>query len=155
MCNRWKSGTPYCFVGFRFVCEIKSSRHRRHVTAGSCAWWWWRSPPSINEHITDAIGRLVHFLLLFIIGETFDWHWSISIVMNKNNRPSFIPCRSFEGRKEGYVFKNGDSGVGYYLDRLNPYLALASRKQSTEHKVIALSQNLVVLFIVFLCRRPL
>lgn len=26
MCNRWKSGTPYCFVGFRFVCEIKSSR---------------------------------------------------------------------------------------------------------------------------------
>lgn len=26
------------------------------------------------------------------------------------------------------MFKNGDSGVGYYFDRLNPYLALAAKK---------------------------
>ena len=29
---------------------------------------------------------------------------------------TFIPCKAFEGGREGYVFKTGDLGLGYYLD---------------------------------------
>lgn len=32
------------------------------------------------------------------------------------NATKFIPAKTFEGRKPGYVFHNGDFGVGYYLD---------------------------------------
>jgi len=28
----------------------------------------------------------------------------------------FIPSDTFRGEKEGYVFKNGDMGIGYYID---------------------------------------
>ena len=35
----------------------------------------------------------------------------------KNNGPNFIASKTFEGRKSGYVFHNGDLGVGYYLDK--------------------------------------
>ena len=28
----------------------------------------------------------------------------------------FIPSAKFEGKKEGYVFKKNDLGIGYYLD---------------------------------------
>lgn len=31
----------------------------------------------------------------------------------------FIPVRSFQGAKPGYVFTKGERGVGYYIDRLN------------------------------------
>jgi len=30
----------------------------------------------------------------------------------------FIPSPSFSGRREGFVFKRGDRGVGYYLDKM-------------------------------------
>lgn len=29
---------------------------------------------------------------------------------------SFIPSTVFNGRKMGYMFKNGSKGIGYYLD---------------------------------------
>jgi hypothetical protein len=32
-------------------------------------------------------------------------------------RDGFIAASKFEGRKEGYCFRNGDRGVGYYLDK--------------------------------------
>ena len=28
----------------------------------------------------------------------------------------FIPSDTFRGAKEGYVFKNGNMGIGYYID---------------------------------------
>lgn len=30
---------------------------------------------------------------------------------------SFIAASKFEGRKEGYCFRNGERGIGYYLDK--------------------------------------
>lgn len=48
------------------------------------------------------------------------------------NKPAaFITSRSFQGKKDGYLFKNGDEGVGYYLDPINPYLQAAP----SAHKV--------------------
>lgn len=29
---------------------------------------------------------------------------------------NFIPSNSFQGSKQGYVFKTGDDGLGYYVD---------------------------------------
>lgn len=30
--------------------------------------------------------------------------------------PRFIPAESFDGSRAGYVFTNGDKGLGYYVD---------------------------------------
>jgi hypothetical protein len=32
------------------------------------------------------------------------------------SRQSFIPSSTFSGKKVGYFFRNGDKGIGYYLD---------------------------------------
>ena len=33
------------------------------------------------------------------------------------NQESFIESKSFNGAKEGYVFKNDSKGLGYYKDK--------------------------------------
>tara|TARA_B100000902_G_C27287449_1_gene905209 strand:+ start:1579 stop:2064 length:486 start_codon:yes stop_codon:yes gene_type:complete len=44
-------------------------------------------------------------------------------VFNKNNLvknqnvPEFIPSKTFQGAKIGYIFKTDTSGLGYYLDK--------------------------------------
>ena len=38
----------------------------------------------------------------------------VEIVVEENLE--FIPSDTFRGAKEGYVFKNGDMGIGYYID---------------------------------------
>ncbi len=35
----------------------------------------------------------------------------------KNELKSFIPSKTFIGAKKGYIFKNDNNGIGYYLDR--------------------------------------
>ena len=40
-----------------------------------------------------------------------------SILKGPVEKKSFIPSESFTGQKDGYVFKNGRHGNGYYLDR--------------------------------------
>jgi hypothetical protein len=34
--------------------------------------------------------------------------------------PGFVPCRKWHGQREGYCFKLGSDGVGYYRDALQP-----------------------------------
>jgi hypothetical protein len=31
--------------------------------------------------------------------------------------PRFIPSKSFTGSRQGYIFKKGDHGLGYYIDK--------------------------------------
>ena len=38
--------------------------------------------------------------------------------MENYQQEEFIPSESFVGAKEGYVFKNDSSGLGYYLDTI-------------------------------------
>ena len=38
--------------------------------------------------------------------------------MENYQQEEFIPSDSFVGAKEGYVFKNDSSGLGYYLDTI-------------------------------------
>ena len=35
---------------------------------------------------------------------------------NYNVNDAFIPAESFDGLKNGYAYKNGHLGVGYYLE---------------------------------------
>ena len=34
----------------------------------------------------------------------------------RGKRPAFLEEKEFQGRRPGYVFKRGQSGLGYYLD---------------------------------------
>ena len=45
---------------------------------------------------------------------------SVEEPMENYQQEAFIPSESFIGAKEGYVFKNDSSGVGYYLDTFYP-----------------------------------
>ena len=45
---------------------------------------------------------------------------SVEEPMENYQQEEFIPSESFVGAKEGYVFKNDSSGVGYYLDTFYP-----------------------------------
>ena len=40
----------------------------------------------------------------------------VKIVEIVEENLDFIPSDTFRGAKEGYVFKNGDMGIGYYID---------------------------------------
>lgn len=46
----------------------------------------------------------------------------IEVVLPPTERPSepFISACAFEGRRAGYVYKTGESGLGYYLDAAPP-----------------------------------
>ena len=44
---------------------------------------------------------------------------SVEEPMENYQQEAFIQSESFVGAKEGYVFKNDSSGVGYYLDSYN------------------------------------
>ena len=44
----------------------------------------------------------------------------------------FIPSETFRGAKEGYVFKNGNMGIGYYIDN-NVQLLYMSGESDTDH----------------------
>jgi len=35
---------------------------------------------------------------------------------NTNSNKLFIPSSEFNGKKDNYVFKKGDDGLGYYID---------------------------------------
>jgi len=61
--------------------------------------------------------------LSILIGIYFYMQKSKKIVeepMENYQQEEFIPSESFVGAKEGYVFKNDSSGVGYYLDTFYP-----------------------------------
>jgi uncharacterized protein YxeA len=40
-----------------------------------------------------------------------------SILKSPEERKSFIPSENFKGQRDGYIFKKGRHGNGYYLDR--------------------------------------
>ena len=44
---------------------------------------------------------------------------SVPSVPSVPSAPNFLASPNFNGAKMGYVFKNGNNGVGYYKDELN------------------------------------
>ena len=40
-----------------------------------------------------------------------------SILKGPEEQKSFIPSQHFTGQRDGYIFKNGRHGNGYYIDR--------------------------------------
>merc|ERR1711988_822670 len=57
------------------------------------------------------------------------------------NETSFIQADTFEGRKSGYVFKLGQSGLGYYLDR-NSSDRVVQRGRSTLQKRVSFNADI-------------
>lgn len=52
-----------------------------------------------------------------------------------NNNTAFIASGSFKGKREGYVFKMGANGVGYYLDKHPSNQPTGSRKREREYEI--------------------
>lgn len=48
---------------------------------------------------------------------SIDVNNTMEIIEGNENRYEFIPSQTFTGEMEGYVFKTGDEGLGYYQDR--------------------------------------
>ena len=45
------------------------------------------------------------------------WEMQDSSGVEGDKSVPFIPAKTFSGTKKGYVFKNGEQGLGYYTDR--------------------------------------
>jgi flagellar basal body-associated protein FliL len=53
------------------------------------------------------------------IQESLNARQPIYYLPEDNIIENFIPSNSFQGSKQGYVFKTGDDGLGYYVDKYN------------------------------------
>lgn len=56
-----------------------------------------------------------HSGLFYIQLNTMDAYFNKILAANKSD-VRFIPSKTFTGRKNDFVFRNGDQGVGYYYD---------------------------------------
>ena len=77
------------------------------VTVIGFVCWWWFTRTNIDGKI-DGFDNYE------------DKPYENESPSNENESPSneqFIPTSQFGGRKDGYVFKSGDEGIGYYLDQ--------------------------------------
>lgn len=48
--------------------------------------------------------------------ENYESNINEIIIDKEENYEQFIPSTEFIGKKDGYVFKKGDEGIGYYID---------------------------------------
>lgn len=57
------------------------------------------------------ITYMINYLIFFFILGCFFYFY------NKQNVETFISSEGFNGAKSGYVFKNDNKGLGYYIDK--------------------------------------
>jgi len=58
------------------------------------------------------ITYMINYLIIFLILGCFFFFY------NKQTKvETFISSEGFKGAKGGYVFKNDDKGLGYYIDK--------------------------------------
>ena len=43
-------------------------------------------------------------------------------ITNNDKQVDFIDSDSFKGERDGYVFKKGEKGLGYYLDKFDTFI---------------------------------
>jgi len=60
-------------------------------------------------------------MILFIIGLLILLiiYYFYSNKQSLEAQENFIPSSKFNGAKKGYVFKNCENGLGYYIDKMN------------------------------------
>ncbi len=63
---------------------------------------------TISSKKNDDIQNLLQMKPIIYTPEAF---------INKVVLDDFIPSDTFQGSKEGYVFKTDDKGLGYYIDK--------------------------------------
>ena len=51
------------------------------------------------------------------IGIYFYMQKTKTVKTETNELKPFIPSKTFSGAKKGYIFKNDNNGIGYYLDK--------------------------------------
>jgi len=60
---------------------------------------------------------ILYILIIGVIVLAYIYYfYTPNKVVENMQQQNFIPSKSFVGEKKGYVFKNGSSGLGYYID---------------------------------------
>jgi len=72
------------------------------------------------DYVLIGVGVLIIAMVLYL-GVRKDVHKDVHKGLSKGldkvvSRESFVSSSSFSGAKNGYVYKTGDAGLGYYLD---------------------------------------
>ena len=74
-----------------------------------------------NSKVLSSLFYIIVFSLLFdminnkgIILEGY--------ITNNDKQVDFIDSDSFKGERDGYVFKKGEKGLGYYLDKVDTFI---------------------------------
>ena len=68
-------------------------------------YYYYTKPNNIQNEIQESLNARQPIYMNYLPEDT--------IIEN------FIPSNSFQGSKQGHVFKTGDDGLGYYVDTYN------------------------------------
>ena len=77
------------------------------IFVGAGFWWFFIKPKPIEEQKESLFEEI----------EEPEVRRQPPPPPKKKEKPSFIISPKFDGTRDGYVFKNGNKGVGYYHDR--------------------------------------
>lgn len=78
------------------------------IFVGAGFWWFFIKPKPIEKPLKEPLFEEI---------EEPEVRRQPPPSPKKKENPSFIVSPKFDGTRDGYVFKNGVKGVGYYRDR--------------------------------------
>ena len=76
----------------------------------------WTSVWIPHRNYKDNIKNMNHPFVDYKYNNIFDALKDINTIINDVNKQPFIASNSFQGKRNGYHFKKGNNGLGYYLD---------------------------------------
>tara|TARA_Y100001935_G_C17248314_1_gene479578 strand:- start:243 stop:848 length:606 start_codon:yes stop_codon:yes gene_type:complete len=76
----------------------------------------WTSVWIPHRNYKDNIKNMNHPFVDYKYNNIFDALKDIYTIINDLNKQPFIASNSFQGKRNGYHFKKGNNGLGYYLD---------------------------------------
>ena len=83
------------------------------IFVGIFSWWFFLRPkPVVEEPMEMEIEPMIE--------KPPESVKEPSTVKKKPEKPNFMISSLWDGERSGYVFKSGDNGTGYYLDRPKP-----------------------------------
>ena len=75
-----------------------------------------------NSKVLSSLFYIIVFSFLFDMINNNKGIILEGYITNNDKQVDFIDSDSFKGKRDGYVFKKGEKGLGYYLDKVDTFI---------------------------------
>ena len=75
-----------------------------------------------NSKVLSSLFYIIVFSFLFDMINNNKGIILEGYITNNDKQVDFIDSDSFKGERDGYVFKKGEKGLGYYLDKFDTFI---------------------------------